>query len=169
MPQRSQDGGPALEEYRRKRDFGRTGEPRGSGGRRGPRRSRDWLKFKCENSQEFVIGGFTDPQGTRSGLGALLLGYYDRAGRLTYAAKVGTGFDEAALASLRRTLGGMERPRAAFDRGTLPKSAVHWVEPKLVGQVAFTEWTSAGQLRHPRYLGLRRDKDPAAVTREVAR
>jgi DNA ligase D-like protein (predicted ligase) len=132
-------------------------------------RTRDWLKFKCENSQEFVIGGFTDPQGTRSGLGALLLGYYDGDGRLTYAGKVGTGFDAAALASLRHTLGGMERERPAFARGALPRSPVHWVEPKLVGQVAFTEWTGAGQLRHPRYLGLRRDKDPASVTREVAR
>jgi bifunctional non-homologous end joining protein LigD len=140
----------------------RAGAPYQSG------RTRDWLKFKCENSQEFVIGGFTDPQGTRSGLGALLLGYYDANGRLTYAGKVGTGFDAAALASLRRALGRMERPRPAFARGTLPKSRVHWVEPKLVGQVAFTEWTGAGQLRHPRYLGLRRDKDPAAVTREVA-
>jgi DNA ligase D-like protein (predicted ligase) len=132
-------------------------------------RTRDWLKFKCENSQEFVIGGFTDPRGTRSGLGALLLGYYDSEGRLTYAGKVGTGFDEAALASLRRTLGGMELQRPAFARGTLPRSSVHWVEPKLVGQVAFTEWTGAGQLRHPRFLGLRRDKDPASVTRELAR
>jgi len=132
-------------------------------------RGRDWLKFKCENSQEFVIGGFTDPQGTRSGLGALLLGYFDGEGRLTYAGKVGTGFDEAALASLRRTLGRLERPRPAFARGALPKSRVHWAEPKLVVQVAFTEWTGAGQLRHPRYLGLRRDKDPATVTREVAR
>jgi ATP-dependent DNA ligase len=80
---------------------------------------------------------------------------------------VGTGFDEAALASLRRTLGRMERERPAFARGALPKSSVHWVEPKLVSQVAFTEWTGGGQLRHPRYLGLRRDKDPASVTREV--
>ena len=132
-------------------------------------RGRDWLKFKCENSQEFVIGGFTDPQGTRTGLGALLLGYYDVAGRLTYAGKVGTGFDEAALASLRRELGRRKRDRPAFDRGALPRSHVHWAEPELVAQVAFTEWTGAGQLRHPRYLGLRRDKDPATVTREEAR
>lgn len=132
-------------------------------------RGTDWLKFKCENSQEFVIGGFTDPRGTRSGLGALLLGYYDDDGRLIYAGKVGTGFDEATLASLRRRLGDLERPRPAFARGALPRSQVHWVEPRLVGQVAFTEWTGAGQLRHPRYLGLRRDKDPASVTREEAR
>jgi DNA ligase D-like protein (predicted ligase) len=141
----------------------RAGAPYQSG------RTRDWLKFKCENSQEFVIGGFTDPQRSRSGLGALLLGYYDREGRLTYAGKVGTGFGDADLASLRRALGRMERQRPAFGRGTLPRSQVHWVEPKLVSQVAFTEWTGAGQLRHPRYLGLRRDKDLAAVTREVAR
>ncbi len=132
-------------------------------------RGRDWLKFKCENSQEFVIAGFTDPQGTRSGLGALLLGYYDDAGRLTYAGKVGTGFDDATLAGLRRALGRLEREQPAFDRGPLPASHVHWAEPELVAQVAFTEWTGAGQLRHPRYLGLRRDKDPATVTREVAR
>jgi bifunctional non-homologous end joining protein LigD len=130
-------------------------------------RSRDWLKFKCENSQEFVIGGYTEPQGTRTGLGALLLGYYDRDGKLAYAGKVGTGFDHAALASLAGALAGMERARPPFDRGTLPRLGVHWVEPRLVGQVAFSEWTSAGQLRHPRYQGLRRDKDPASVIRET--
>ena len=129
-------------------------------------RGRDWLKFKCENSQEFVIGGYTDPQGSRHGLGALLIGCYDDKGRLTYASKVGTGFDEATLASLRRTLPGLERGQPPFARGALPKSGVHWVEPKLVGQVGFSEWTTAGQLRHPRYQGLRRDKDPASVTRE---
>jgi bifunctional non-homologous end joining protein LigD len=129
-------------------------------------RGRDWLKFKCENSQEFVIGGYTDPQGSRHGLGALLIGYYDDKGQLTYAGKVGTGFDEATLASLRRTLAGLERGRPPFARGSLPRSGVHWVEPKLVGQVGFSEWTTAGQLRHPRYQGLRRDKDPASVTRE---
>ncbi len=84
-------------------------------------RSRDWLKFKCQNSQEFVIGGYTDPKGSRTGFGALLLGYYDRDGRLAYAGKVGTGFDEAALAKLSRTLSGMVRPRlrstAALCRG----------------------------------------------------
>ncbi len=130
-------------------------------------RSRDWLKFKCENSQEFVIGGYTDPHGARNGFGALLLGYYDDDGQLTYAGRVGTGFDEATLASLRRALASLERQRPAFAHGALPKSGAHWVEPKLVGQVAFTEWTSAGQLRHPRYLGLRRDKDPASVAREA--
>ena len=129
-------------------------------------RGRDWLKFKCLNSQEFVIGGFTDPQGSRHGFGALLLGYYDDKGRLAYAGKVGTGFDEATLASLHGALAGLEREDPAFTRGTLPKAGVHWVEPKLVGQVGFSEWTTAGELRHPRYEGLRRDKDPASVTRE---
>jgi DNA ligase D-like protein (predicted ligase) len=131
-------------------------------------RSRDWLKFKAENSQEFVIGGFTDPQGSRSGFGALLIGYYDDAGRLAYAGKVGTGFGQETLASLHVTLAGLEQPQPPFDRGSLPRSGVHWVRPELVGQVGFSEWTTAGQLRHPRYLGLRRDKDPISVTRERA-
>ncbi len=129
-------------------------------------RGRDWLKFKCENSQEFVIVGYTDPQGSRHGLGALLIGYYDGKGKLTYAGRVGTGFDEATLASLRRTLAGLERGQPSFARGAPPRSGVHWAEPKLVGQVGFSEWTTAGQLRHPRYQGPRRDKDPASVTRE---
>jgi DNA ligase D-like protein (predicted ligase) len=129
-------------------------------------RGHDWLKFKCESGQEFVIAGYTDPQGSRHGFGALLLGYYDDKGQLTYAGKVGTGFDEATLASLYRTLSGLERGQPAFSRGRLPKSGVHWVEPELVGQVGFSEWTTAGELRHPRYQGLRRDKDPASVTRE---
>lgn len=133
-----------------------------------PGRGRDWLKFKCENSQEFVIGGYTDPQGSRTGLGALLIGYYADSGALVYAGKVGTGFDGATLARLHSELGGLERSGPAFGRGSLPRSGVHWVEPRLVAQVAFTEWTTAGQLRHPRYLGLRDDKDPAAVTRERA-
>jgi DNA ligase D-like protein (predicted ligase) len=129
-------------------------------------RTRDWLKFKCENSQEFVIGGYTDPQGGRVGFGALLLGYYDEHGRLVYAGKVGTGFDQRALRSLHATLREIERPTAAFAAGDLPRSAVHWVEPRLVAQIGFAEWTTAGQLRHPRYLGLRDDKDPADVVRE---
>ena len=126
-----------------------------------PGRSKDWLKFKCQAGQEFVIGGYTDPKGSRVGFGALLLGYYDPDGRLAYAGKVGTGFDDATLASLASMLSGLEQPQSPFAR-------VHWVEPRLVGQVAFSEWTSAVQLRHPRFEGLRRDKDPASVTREKA-
>ncbi len=131
-------------------------------------RSRDWLKFKCQAGQEFVIGGYTDPKGSRTGFGALLLGYYDAGGKLAYAGKVGTGFDDATLTSLGRTLASLERPQPPFDRGTLPRIGVHWVEPRIVCQVAFSEWTSAGQLRHPRFEGLRRDKDPASVVRETA-
>jgi DNA ligase D-like protein (predicted ligase) len=130
-------------------------------------RSKDWLKFKCESGQEFVIGGFTDPQGSRTGFGALLLGYYDPGGRLVYAGKVGTGFDNQTLRSLHDRLAAIERPRPAFDLGTLPRPGVHWVEPRLVGQVGFSEWTAAGELRHPRFQGLRDDKDPREVVREI--
>ena len=130
-------------------------------------RTRDWLKFKCENGQEFVIGGFTDPQGSRTGFGALLLGYYDSDGRLVYAGKVGTGFTQQTLDRLHATLAGLERDRPAFDLGNLPRSRVHWVEPRLVGQVGFSEWTTDGQLRHPRFQGLRNDKDAAGVVREL--
>jgi bifunctional non-homologous end joining protein LigD len=130
-------------------------------------RGHDWLKFKCLNGQEFVIGGYTDPQGSRHGFGALLLGYYDDKGQLVYAGKVGTGFTEATLASLYGTLAGLGRETPAFARGRLPKSGVHWVEPNLVCEVGFSEWTTAGELRHPRYQGLRRDKDPALVIRET--
>ena len=131
-------------------------------------RTRDWLKFKCENNQEFVIGGFTDPQGSRTGLGALLLGYYDSDGKLSYAGKVGTGFDAATLRRLHRELAPLERDRPAFEAGDLPpRRGVHWTEPRLVAQVGFSEWTTAGQLRHPRFQGLRRDKSPAEVIREV--
>jgi bifunctional non-homologous end joining protein LigD len=131
-------------------------------------RTRDWLKFKCENSQEFVIGGFTDPRGSRIGFGALLLGYYDRDGRLAYAGKVGTGFTDKMLRSMHKSLVALERGSPAFQTGAvLPRSGVHWVEPRLVGQVGFSEWTRDGELRHPRFQGLRDDKNPADVVREV--
>jgi bifunctional non-homologous end joining protein LigD len=131
-------------------------------------RSKDWLKFKCQNNQEFVIGGYTDPRGARTGFGALLIGYYDDGGQLVYAGKVGTGFSTALLETLAGSLAGLGRAQPPFAVGTLPRSGVHWVEPELVGQVAFSEWTTAGQLRHPRFQGLRRDKDAAAVVREGA-
>ncbi|HEY3087403.1 MAG TPA: non-homologous end-joining DNA ligase [Jatrophihabitantaceae bacterium] len=130
-------------------------------------RTKDWLKFKCITGQEFVIGGFTDPQRSRIGFGAVLLGYYDRSGRLVYAGKVGTGFDNQTLRSLHDRLAAIERTTPAFSVGKLPRSRVHWVEPRLVGQVAFTEWTDAGELRHPRFQGLRDDKDPGEVVREI--
>jgi bifunctional non-homologous end joining protein LigD len=130
-------------------------------------RSRDWLKLKCEQGQEFVIGGWTDPQGSRVGFGSLLLGYYDEAGELVYAGKVGTGFNTALLRSLHERLNGLERSAPPFRRGPLlPRKDVHWSEPELVGQVSFSEWTRDGQLRHPRFLGLREDKSPREVVRE---
>ena len=132
-------------------------------------RSKDWLKFKCESGQEFVIAGFTDPQRSRIGFGALLLGYYDPGGRLVYAGKVGTGFTNQMLRSMHDRLAAIERPSPAFDAGPLPRSesGVHWVEPQLVGEVGFSEWTTAGELRHPRFQGLRDDKDPREVVREI--
>jgi bifunctional non-homologous end joining protein LigD len=134
-------------------------------------RTKDWLKFKCESGQEFVIGGFTDPQRSRVGFGALLLGYYDPGGRLVYAGKVGTGLTNQMLRSLHDRLAAIERPSYPFDAGPLPRSVsgVHWVEPRLVGEVGFSEWTSAGELRHPRFQGLRDDKDPREVVREISR
>jgi bifunctional non-homologous end joining protein LigD len=131
-------------------------------------RSTDWLKFKCVTEQEFVIGGYTDPQGSRLGFGALLVGYYED-GQLRYAGKVGTGYDHQTLERLGSRLARLERARPAFDSGNLPRVGVHWVEPRLVGQIAFSEWTRAGQLRHPRFQGLREDKSPRDVVREQAR
>jgi DNA ligase D-like protein (predicted ligase) len=131
-------------------------------------RTKDWLKFKCENNQELVIGGFTDPQGTRTGLGALLLGYYDSDGQLVYAGKVGTGFSQQTLHLLHDELSAMEQDRSPFTRGDLPRErGVHWTKPRLVAQIGFSEWTTDGRLRHPRFQGLRRDKSPADVIREV--
>ncbi|GAA1123407.1 non-homologous end-joining DNA ligase [Kribbella jejuensis] len=131
-------------------------------------RSKDWLKFKCVAEQEFVIGGYTDPQGSRTGFGALLIGYYDN-GDLRYAGKVGTGYDRRTLDEVGRRLARLEQREPAFTKGHLPRAGVHWVKPRLIGQVAFSEWTRDGQLRHPRFQGLRFDKDPHDVVREVAR
>ncbi|HET9334102.1 MAG TPA: non-homologous end-joining DNA ligase [Gemmatimonadota bacterium] len=129
-------------------------------------RSRDWLKLKCVNRQEFVIGGYTDPRGARSGFGALLIGVNEK-GRLRYAGKVGTGYDEATLVALGRRLAALERAASPFAEATgLPRKGVHWVSPELVAEVGFTEWTTDGRLRHPRFVGLRSDKDPADVVRE---
>jgi bifunctional non-homologous end joining protein LigD len=130
------------------------------------RRSADWLKFKCMAQQEFVIGGYTDPKGSRRGFGALLIGYYER-GELVYAGKVGTGFDDAQLDRLGARLHSLQRRSSPFDRGRPPTKDMHWVRPQLVGQVGFSEWTGAGQLRHPRFLGLRTDKEAKDVVREL--
>ncbi len=130
------------------------------------RRSEAWLKMKCEATQELVIGGFTDPQGGRVGLGALLVGYV--AGRdFVFAGKVGTGLDTALLLDLRGRLDAAEQTAAPFTKGAgLPRLRVHWVAPSIVVQVAFTEWTVHGRLRHPRLLGVRSDKTAAEVVKE---
>ncbi len=131
-------------------------------------RSRDWLKFKCVNRQEFVIGGYTAPQGSRKGFGALLLGYYEN-GKLRYAGRVGTGFDEDTLERLHGSLESRARKRPAFaDPPADDDGKVHWVSPALVAEVGFTEWTDDGYLRHPRFFGLRDDKAPRDVHREEA-
>lgn len=128
-------------------------------------RSRDWLKFKCVNRQEFVIGGWTDPQGERVGLGAILIGYHEDE-ELVYAGKVGTGFDDETLEELAGRLESLERKTPPFPGDGLPRKGVHWATPKLVAEVGFTEWTGDGKLRHPRFVGLRHDKDPDDVVRE---
>ena len=125
-----------------------------------------WLKFKCEAGQELVVVGWTEPTGSRVAIGALLLAYHDDAD-LVYAGKVGTGFSEKVLRDLHEQLSRIGTEESPCTRGKLPRSGVHWVRPDLVAQVAFTEWTSANQLRHPRYLGLRTDKSATDVVREV--
>lgn len=127
-------------------------------------RSRDWLKLKCSRGQELVIGGWTPPQGSRKRLGALLVGYWE-SGKLRYAGKVGTGFDQGTLEYLGNELERRERASPPFARGDLPRNA-RWAEPELVAQIAFTEWTRDGKLRHPRYQGLRTDKPAREVVRE---
>ncbi len=132
------------------------------------RRSKHWLKMKCEASQEFVVGGFTDPQGARVGLGALLVGYYE-GDDFVFAGKVGTGFDTKLLLDLRQRLDATEQPQSPFTRAKgLPRRRAHWVRPQIVVQVAFIEWTVHGKLRHPRLLGVRFDKDARDVVRELA-
>jgi bifunctional non-homologous end joining protein LigD len=130
-------------------------------------RSHDWLKSKCSRRQEFVVGGFTDPEGARAGIGALLVGCYD-GGRLAFAGKVGTGFSQAFASALRRRLDAMEVPAAPFLPPPPPAIArrAHWVRPELVCEATFTEWTDEGMIRHPSFQGLREDKSPTDVRRE---
>jgi len=139
----------------------RAGVPYQSG------RTRWWLKIKCQRRQEFIVIGYTEPKGRRSGVGALLLGVRDDDGTLRYAGRVGTGMNQAMLASLKDDLVPLRRKTSPAGRGT-PRSAagMHWVDPKLVVEVAFTEWTGAGVLRHPSFVGLREDKSPREVRRE---
>jgi bifunctional non-homologous end joining protein LigD len=129
------------------------------------RRSPEWIKLKCTRRQEFVIAGYTDPKGSRSGFGALLLGVHDAKGELRYAGNVGTGFDERSLNALKAKLAALATDKMPF--AAKPKGVKgHWVKAKLVGEIAFTEWTSDGRVRHPVFHGLRTDKDPRTITRE---
>ena len=131
------------------------------------RRSPHWLKMKCEATQELVIGGFTEPQGSRVGLGALLVGYYE-GDDFMFAGKVGTGLDTKLLLDLRARLDALAIPKPPFTKGKgLPRTG-HWARPEIVVQVAFIEWTGHGKLRHPRLLGLRPDKSARDVVREQA-
>ena len=134
-----------------------------------PGRHGGWLKTKCKSRQEFVIGGFTDPEGTRAGIGALLVGYYE-SDRLVFAGKVGTGFSHQGALDLRKRLNAIEQTTCPFDpppAGPLGRRA-HWVQPTLVAEVEFTEWTADGKARHPSFQGLRADKNPREVRRERA-
>jgi bifunctional non-homologous end joining protein LigD len=134
-----------------------------------PGRNATWVKTKCVLRQELVIGGFTDPEGSRDGIGSLVVGYHDDRNRLRYAGKVGTGFTQAASRALRRRLEGLEQKASPFDPrppGWLGRSA-HWVSPTLVAEVLFTEWTRDGKIRHPSFQGLREDKGPPEVRRET--
>jgi bifunctional non-homologous end joining protein LigD len=133
-----------------------------------PGRSRDWLKLKCVWEQEFVIGGYTDPAGSRTDFGALLVGYYED-GRLKYAGKVGTGYTAATLRDLGARLRALQTHESPFvDARPIPRGT-HWTRPELVAQVGFAEWTNDGRLRQPRFLGLRDDKRPAEAVRERPR
>jgi bifunctional non-homologous end joining protein LigD len=127
-------------------------------------RSRSWRKFKCARRQEFVVGGYTEPRGSRSGFGALLVGHYED-GDLRYAGKVGTGYGRDTITAISRELARLAQPISPFvDR--IPDRNVHFVAPDLVAEVTFFEWTRDGRLRHPAFLGLRDDKDPREVVRE---
>jgi bifunctional non-homologous end joining protein LigD len=131
-------------------------------------RSRDWLKLKCAWEQELVIGGYTEPAGSRTDFGALLVGYYED-GRLRYAGKVGTGYTAATLRELGARLRELETTDSPFvDARPIPRGT-HWIRPELVAQIAFAEWTNDGRLRQPRFLGLRDDKPLAEVVRERSR
>jgi DNA ligase D-like protein (predicted ligase) len=128
-------------------------------------RSKDWLKLKCVWEQEFVVGGYTDPGGSRSDFGALLVGYYEQ-GNLRYAGKVGTGYSNATLHELGGRLRELQMAEPSFVDARPVPWGTHWTRPVLVAQIGFAEWTTDGRLRQPRFLGLRDDKSPGEVVRE---
>jgi bifunctional non-homologous end joining protein LigD len=129
------------------------------------RRSPHWLKMKCEVSQDLVVGGFTEPSGTRVGLGALLVGYFEK-GELVFAGKVGTGFDAKLLRELRVRLDATEIPKAPFTIAVGLPRAAHWVRPEIVVTVGFIEWTKYDKLRHPRLIAVRDDRPAREAVRE---
>lgn len=131
------------------------------------RRSSTWIKLKCSQRQEFVIGGYTDPQGSRVGIGALLLGVHDDDGVLRYSGKVGTGFDDRTLGALKTRLGKLRAATSPFSKATPIEGRPHWVKPQLVAEVSFGEWTRAGIIRHSVFHGLRTDKPASAIVRET--
>jgi bifunctional non-homologous end joining protein LigD len=133
------------------------------------RRSPEWIKLKCGQRQEFVIGGYTDPHGARTGIGSLLLGYYDDKGVLRYAGNVGSGFNGASLRHLRAVLEEIETDRNPFPPRAVPGRTNHWVKPDLVAEVSFSEWTATDSIRHPVFQGLRKDKPAQSVVREQPR
>ena len=131
------------------------------------RRSPEWIKLKCGQRQEFVIGGYTDPQGSRTGIGALLLGTYDKDGVLQYAGNVGSGFNEASLRDLKAKLSKLDTDVSPFPPKAVAGRKHHWVEPKLIAEVSFAEWTASGSVRHAVFQGLRDDKPAKVITREL--
>lgn len=131
------------------------------------RRSADWIKLKCGQRQEFVIGGYTDPQGSRAGIGALLLGTFDADGVLQYAGNVGSGFNDASLRMLREKLGALDTDVSPFPKGAVAGRKHHWVKPTLTAEVSFADWTRAGSVRHAVFRGLRTDKPARGIKREV--
>src|SRR5690606_19902398 len=130
-------------------------------------RSRGWVKVKLEQSQEFVVGGFTQTRKSREHIGALLLGYYDQEEKLAYAGHVGKRFSSESLRTLRSQLGGLERVRSPFSVPVASNEPATWLKPEVVVEVRFNEWTSEGRLRHPVFLGVRDDKDAREVTRDA--
>jgi len=163
LPHRNRDGKALLREACDKGWEGLIAKDTNAGYQHS--RSRKWLKFKCTRGQEMVIGGFTDPKGSRKGFGALLVGYYEGE-RLRYSGKVGTGFDDRLLRDLRERMDELRQEQSPFA-DEIPEKGIHFIEPRLVGEIGFTEWTRDGRLRHPRFLGLRRDKKPKDVVREA--
>jgi bifunctional non-homologous end joining protein LigD len=133
------------------------------------RRSPEWIKLKCGLRQEFVIGGFTDPKGSRKGVGSLLLGTYDREGVLRYAGNVGSGFNHATLMDISERLEALRTDKSPFPPRAVPGRQHHWVKPVLVAEVSFSEWTNTGSVRHPVFQGLRSDKPAKGITREEPR